>query len=86
MNKVISFRSTPLQWNPESTCEPGKWHEVEFYRPAQDGAYLCYFGNGNMGFGLVSVVNYDASDRKWWCGTDLPTHWMLLPEPPVSGE
>lgn len=69
-------------------------------KTALDGEHiLLWFPNGERGIGGIEAATiYRNSDGQWDCGwthggpnsgsdwelSEQPTHWMPLPDPPVS--
>lgn len=60
------------------------WIPVDERLPERNGTYLCWFGNGNMGFSKMMTIGFEKSG-VWHSGYDEPTHWKPLPEPPTKG-
>lgn len=69
------------------------WHPIE--TAPKDGTQILALYYGLM-FGVetsMAVTWYDPEQDSWWAGLKhicnlrpkhVPTHWMLLPEPPMA--
>lgn len=88
MASIRDFINSAHEWKPMSSA-PESGDVILVYRP-DAGVFTAHYVEDDAHFS--NYMNPPEGDYYWFstCGDDLtndmPTHWMPLPNPPITGE